>query len=115
MLIVAGGVFKNGLDGILSSTEVMEYPGGAWRETDPLPTPLYDLRGVTLNGVFYVTGGDEDEERNDGGHGVSPRILAWYTGQPPAEQWVEAGQMVAPRRKHGVTALPLSVVADLCK
>ena len=74
--------------------------------------------------MFYVTGGDADQETGDNGHGVSSRILAWYTGMPPSEEWVEAGQMVSLRRKqclpsmlakHGVKGLPASAVAGLCK
>ena len=101
VLLVTGGYFSR-------STEVLPLPGGRWREVADLPSTTWGLRGVSLQGVLHVTGGDT----TDGGTGgESPDILAW---DPVAEEWALAGQMLEARYQHGVTKIPLSAVASLC-
>ena len=43
-------------DGRLSSTEMLSEGDGTWREREPLPRPLDDLRSVSLGNVIYLTG-----------------------------------------------------------
>ena len=55
VLLVAGGADTD--SNFLSSTEVLTTdttPG--WTMTTPLPRALYGVRGVTVGGLFYITG-----------------------------------------------------------
>ena len=43
-------------DDYLSSTETLQLGEDAWRESTPLPRPLYELRAATLDNIIYITG-----------------------------------------------------------
>ena len=53
VLLVTGG--ENDNDGSLKSTEVLE-AGGAWRQTDPLPSARYGLKAAVLDNNIFVFG-----------------------------------------------------------
>ena len=92
----------------LATTEVLDYPAGrtsAWREAGQLPSARRAARGVSLAGVFHVTGGYY-------GGGYLADILAW---DPVSETWALAGQLTNPRDFHAVTEVPLAAVNDFCK
>ena len=89
MLIVAGGQSSSS---ILTSTEVLPYPGGTWREAAPLPAPGWVYaRGAVLGGRFHVAGGYD-------GQALLARVLAW---DPVAEAWDTAGALATPRSPCG--------------
>merc|ERR1711892_541680 len=69
VLLVAGGA--GGGHGSLSSTEVLTGDSPAWTKATPLPRALGGLRGISLDNIVYMTGGD--------GTDFSDRaeILAW--------------------------------------
>ena len=102
MLIVSGGY-----DGsYLSSTEVFDYSqgsGATWRRVGALPAARSGLRGASMAGVFYVSGG----EYYDGGWQYSSEILAW---NPGTEAWTQAGSMKEARGYHTFTEVTLSSV-----
>ena len=55
------------------------------------------LSGITLNGIFYVTGGTS----NPGGSNQD-EVYAWDSA---SETWNEVGNMREPRSKHAVTLI----------
>ena len=55
VLIVAGGL-RSGGDGQLDTTEIFRAGSSAWQLTTSLPSRLSSVRGVTIAGVFYITG-----------------------------------------------------------
>ena len=55
--IVTGGRIAIDIDSYLSSTEVLIPGTSAWQETGHLPSPRYELAGVSIGGNFIVTGG----------------------------------------------------------
>ena len=100
VLLVTGGY--NG--DFLESTEVLALPGGRWREAGALPSGREGLRGASLQGVLYLTGGSELATD-------TAEIPSW---EPEAEQWELAGNMLHTRFFHSLTMLPLFAVASLC-
>ena len=104
-LIVSGGYSHLEVED-LATTEVLDYParGSSWREAGQLPSPRRAARGVSLAGVFHVTGGYY-------GGGYLADILAW---DPVSETWALAGHLTHPRDFHAVTEVPLAAVSDFC-
>ena len=114
----------------LSSTEVYDSvtSNGAWREVGQLPSvryfqllkdiialmcscPLfcfshrYYLKGITLNGIFYVTGG------TDGGGFDTNEVLAWDS---ESETWKISGYMREPRTAHAMTLIRYTDMEQYC-
>ena len=54
------------------------------------------LNGITLNGVFYVTGGTDDSGD------AKYEVYAWNS---ESGAWIEAGHMREPRSSHDVTLI----------
>merc|ERR1719283_375657 len=97
MLIVTGGRFDWKL---LSSTEVYDYSQGrrgTWRETTPLPSSRWGIRGARVGSVFHICGGF-DGSRYQG------EILAW---EPLTQSWSVVGSLSKARDVHSVTEIPL--------
>ena len=104
MLIVAGGDGS----GILDSTEVLDYSSKtAWVQVAALPSARYDVHGVTVGDVFYVTGGTSYIDS------IHPRksIVSY---DPESDSWQEAGTMIMNRASHGATAVPLDAMKIFC-
>ena len=103
MLLVTGGAY----DDYLATTEVLPNTGpGAdgWREAGLLPSPRSGLTAARVGEALLVTGGhDAFSHMND--------ILTWDSS---SESWSLAGRLDTARFYHGVTEVPLQVVADFC-
>ena len=114
MLLVTGGTFRHPWSSDtdwLDTTEVFpysSYPGGAdsWRAASRLPTGRTDLRAAKLGQLLLVSGGVDMEAE-----GNLDEILAWDS---VSETWSVAGRITTGRYAHGVTEVPLAVVADYC-
>jgi len=105
-LIVTGGIQRSSSTR-LSSTEVYNsgMSNGAWREVGQLPNERYYLNGITLNGIFYVTGG------TDGGGFDTNEVLAWDS---ESETWNRSGHMREPRSAHAVTLIRYTDMEQYC-
>jgi hypothetical protein len=88
----------------LASTEVMAHPAGSWREAGPLPSARLGLRGVSLAGIFHISGS------HDGSNDLD-EIQAW---DPVSETWSLAGHLATARYWHGVTEVSLADIEGLC-
>ena len=73
-----------------------------WREVEggQLPSPRNGLRAALVDGVLYVTGGDD-------GFNSLTSILSW---DPVAESWQQAGDLAVGRDFHAAVAVPKSVI-----
>jgi len=89
VLLVAGGYGKGGG---LSSTELLPTNTSAWVKANPLPRKLYYVRGITMDGVLYMTGGYDMGARDE--------IYYWSE-----ENWLEAGRMNMSRYDHAVSTI----------
>jgi len=92
VFLVTGGY--NGAGGSLSSTEVWSSSSSSWTMATNLPRSMTGIRGVTLGGVLYMTGG-YDGDFYDG-------IYQW-TGT----DWEEVGKMKEARDSHAVSTIRL--------
>ena len=85
----------------------MEYGSqGQWREVGNLPSPRIGLRGATLNGVFFVSGGGEDQHIS-----YTNDVVAF---DPVDETWTLAGHLIATRKWHAVTEIDISNISNNC-
>ena len=78
-----------------------------WREaeTGNLPTPRGALRATTVDNIFYVTGGQDDNSD------YLSSILYW---NPATESWGLAGYLSVARAYHGATAVPSALLSSEC-
>lgn len=85
-----------GYDGVnfLSSTELLTSSTSSWTMANNLPRIMCCVRGVTLGGVLYMTGGYSDGPRDE--------IFRW-TG----DDWEEVGKMKVARNDHAVSTIRL--------
>jgi len=95
VFLVAGG--KDDSFNRLNSAEKLTSTSSAWVMVNNLPRKMTGLRGVTLGGVLYMTGGDTD------------KIYQW-TGQ----DWEEVGKMKKARVNHAVSTIRLDDIKDYC-
>ena len=72
-----------------------------------LPTGRTDLRASRLGQLLQVSGGYDMESDL----GYLSEILTW---DRVSETWSVAGHITTPRYAHGVTEVPLAVMADYC-
>ena len=91
-------------------TQVATYTSGVplqWREveTGNLPSPSYGPKATTVDNIFYVTGGKDDNGD------VLSSILYWNSA---TESWGLAGYLSVARYDHGATAVPLSLLSSEC-
>ena len=69
-------------------------------EGGQLPSPRGGLRAASVDGVLYVTGGYDGDNR-------LTSILSW---DPVAESWQQAGELDVARDYHAAVAVPKSVI-----
>ena len=103
MLIVTGGFQGHSLD----STELMDYTSGIagrWWPAHPLPSPRDSLRGSSMDGLFYVAGGNTYPD------GLTTEVLLW---DPAAETWAEAGQLESARQRHALASVSLQLLTSV--
>ena len=103
MLIVTGGFQGHSLD----STELMDYTSGIagrWWQAHPLPSPRDSLRGSSMDGLFYVAGGNTYPD------GLTTEVLLW---DPAAETWAEAGQLESARQRHALASVSLQLLTSV--
>jgi len=86
----------------IASTEMLTRTSSAWVMVNNLPRKLSYLRGVTLGGVLYMTGGHDGDNKRD-------EILQW-TGLG----WEEVGKMKEARANHAVSTIRLDEIKDFC-
>jgi len=79
---------------LLSSTEVWSTSSSSWTMATNLPRSMGSMRGVTLGGVLYMTGGAGGDFYDD--------IYQW-TGAA----WEEVGKMKMARYSHAVSTITL--------
>jgi len=97
VLLVAGGWDEH--PDRLSSTEVLTLDSPGWTLTTPMPRNLWGLRGVTVDGKLYMTGGV------GGLHGsYRDEIMAWGDDE---QEWEEIGKMKIARRFHAATTIKM--------
>ena len=77
-----------------------------WREVGGLPSPRMGLRGATVDGMFLVSGGGEDQHTH-----YTNDIVAF---DPVSESWASSGHMVATRKWHAVAEIGLSSIPTNC-
>jgi len=107
VLIVAGG--WDPYYQATPSTEVFDYvKGDEWKETSPLPSGRYGLRGITFDSLFHVTGGYSP------GVWQNPEMFEVLNWDPVAELWQPAGNLTVPRMDHAVTVSPMHMLRQYC-
>jgi len=103
MLIVTGGFQGHSLD----STEVMDYTdgiAGRWWPANPLPSPRDSLHGASIDGLFYLAGGNTYPD------GYTTEVLVW---DPAAEVWMVAGQLESARQRHALASVSLQLLTSV--
>jgi len=88
LLVTGGDMFD------IRPTKILPSDSPGWLLASPLPRKMYLMKGVTVSGVLYMTGGE------DGDHTNRDEILAWS-----GEDWVEVGKMRMARRAHGISTI----------
>ena len=107
----------------MDSTEVYDYSSGTtgvWTEAGMLPSARYSFdmptllkskfsqrnffNGITLNDIFYVTGGSTAGSTNT-------EVLAW---DPATEDWGKVGDMQQSRSRHAVTLVRYGDIQQYC-
>ena len=73
-----------------------------WREVGLLPSPRMGLKGATVDGTFYVSGG------GDGQHVSYTNEV--FSFDPVWESWASAGQLTFTRKWHAVAEIDLSAI-----
>jgi hypothetical protein len=63
------------------------------------------LKAAPVAGLLHLTGGWDGEAH-------SAAILAW---DAVSETWQPAGSLVAPRKDHAATEVPLAALGDYCQ
>jgi len=105
-LLVAGGV---GHQGYLSSTEILATPTSDWLLTTKLPRKMEGLKGATVAGFLYMTGGRYPDDPNTNGY--RDEVYKWK-----GEDWVEVGKLKTTRYAHAVSIVMLDEeVMPFCK
>jgi len=98
VLLVAGGYDSNGNSFL--STEVLSSTSTQWIESTPLPRNMWSLKGVTVGGKLYMTGGKMEDD--EGNFVDRDDIITWLDEE---QEWVEAGKMMKRRSDHAVTKI----------
>jgi len=101
VFLVAGG-YDNSKN-IFNSAEKLTRTSSAWVMVNNLPRKMNGIRGATLGGVLYMTGGVDD------GGNYRAEIYQW-TGQ----DWEEVGKMKKARVNHAVSTIRLDDIKDYC-
>ena len=97
--LVAGG-FSPEVE-LLSSTEIFEMGSESWIEVGKLPSPLSQLKGISINNKVIMTGGrDEDLRAYD-------TVLHFNI---TSKQWKQVGEMTKKRYSHGVSFVPADIL-----
>jgi len=96
VLLVAGGDNGAWIDNKEASTELLIGDSPAWALTTPLPRALTGLKGLTLGGRVYMTGGSDVE--ND----IRDEVFVWLDEE---QVWEEAGKMKTAKSIHAVTTI----------
>ena len=96
VLLVAGG--NNG-HMHLSSTEVLTMESPSWSLATPLPRALAGVRGVTVGGRLYMTGGVDG-----GSFWHRGEVTVWLDEE---EDWEEAGMMKDARTYHAASSIKM--------
>jgi len=99
VFLVAGGYDGSNY---LSSAEMLTRTSSAWVMVNNLPRKIDGVRGVTLGGTLYMTGGSDGSYFRD-------EIYKW-TGQ----HWEEVGKMKKTRSDHAVSTIRLDEIKDFC-
>jgi len=98
VFLVTGGSNYGDYNGVgsLSSTELLSSTSSSWTMATNLPRRMIGVRGVTLGGELYMTGGrDTNGDYRD-------EILQWS-----GSAWVEVGKMKMARANHAVSTIRL--------
>jgi len=92
VLLVTGGYNVQWTD--VDSTEILPPDSSSWVWAAKLPRQMYGMKGVTLGGVLYMTGGF--------GFSSSSRdeVYSWTE-----ESWVEVANLKVPRRQHAASLI----------
>ena len=97
--LVAGG-FSPEVE-LLSSTEIFEMGSKSWIEVGKLPSPLSQLKGISINNKVIMTGGrDEDLRAYD-------TVLHFNI---TSKQWKQVGEMTKKRYSHGANFVPADIL-----
>jgi len=99
VLLVAGGHDNNG--NTHDSTEILVGAASEWVYSTPLPRKIWSLKGVTIGGTLYMTGGEAIGDTEDTFLYLD-EVLAWQE-----DGWVVAGRMSSPRVDHAATTIAL--------
>jgi len=99
VFLVAGGYDGSNT---INSAEKLTRTSSAWVMVNNLPRKMTAVRGATLGGVLYMTGGYDGGNRRD-------EIYKW-TGQ----EWEEVGKMKKARAWHAVSTIRLDEIKDYC-
>ena len=88
-----------------SSTEQLRRGDSSWRQSRPLPRPLFALAAVTLDNIIYFTGGEDDGFRD------REEI---YQLDSSSNTWKEVARMETPRWGHGMSVIKFEEVEQFC-
>jgi len=99
VLLVAGGDNFGFINNHEASTEVLTPDSASWTLAKPLPRGLIGIRGVTVAGRVYMTGGYTED--ND----VVDDIYGWVDAELG---WEETGKMSLARGIHAATTIDLN-------
>jgi len=102
VLLVTGGHNNDYPSVTHSSTEVLIGDAPRWEFTSPLPRKIWDLKGVTLGGTLYMTGGEAIGDDEDT-FLFRDEVIVWHD-----DAWVEVGKMSAARVDHAATNIDLN-------
>ena len=91
-----------GYDGhhILNNVEILP-ENGVWSVATPLPKIRRGVRGITVDNVLYMIGGQDQ-------HNGSDDILFW---SPQTQEWKMKTKMRRPRDQHALTTIMTDNVA----
>jgi len=102
-VLVAGGAtaYNGAAAQLTTSVQIFDPKTNTWRETSPLPTPLYTHAATLLSdGRVLVTGGFSGSADN------SPGLDTTFTYDPATAQWSTAAAMSDARAEHTMLRLP---------
>merc|ERR1719430_3012103 len=88
--LVTGGY--DGAD-YLSSTEILPTSSSTWVLANALPKKMCCMKGLSLDGILYMTGGSDNSSEKD-------EVIAWIK-----DDWVEVGKMKMPRAFHALSPI----------
>jgi len=95
VLLVAGGYSVGWSDD--DSTEILPPDSSSWVWAAKLPRRMYGMKGVSLGGVLYMTGGFGFSSNS------RDEVYSWTE-----ESWVEVAKLKEPRRQHAASLIVMN-------